>query len=195
MSARNVSLCGMNTNEHPHVVYRYRGNKNELLYIGRSNDPLRRAGEHIRSKPWTTSTVRIDLEWVPADLVHEMERQAIESEHPRYNVQHNRGVVRFEVAAEVRVPSAGDFAALLAAATVMVLGAKWGFDAAANWNVKRRAARAGIEVELPLVKNPFTGGGPDWLQALLAVAAMPPDELQRAMAAAKLSPAPPETES
>ena len=163
-----------------HVIYRFRDKRGRLLYIGQSNDALRRASEHRRGKHWITSVVQMEWEWVPAGKVDEHERRAIESEHPRYNVQHNRGrlKVEAEVSAEVRVPTVNDIAAVIIIGAVVVLTAKWGFEAAANWNVKRRAASAGMTVDLPPVENPFADGGPDWLQALMAIAATPPANLQ-----------------
>lgn len=163
-----------------HVLYRFRDKRGHLLYVGQSNDALRRAGEHRRGKDWIGSVVLMEWEWVPADKVDELERRAIESEHPRYNVQHNRGHLKVgvEVSAEVRAPTANDIAAMIVIGAVVVLTAKWGFEAVANWNVKRRAARAGMTVDLPPVENPFADGGPDWLQALVALAATPPTNLR-----------------
>lgn len=78
-----AGLCYMSGNK-PHAIYRFRDQHDGLLYIGRSNEAVRQANEHRLRKDWITSAVRIDLEWGPAEMVHEMERRAIESEHPRY---------------------------------------------------------------------------------------------------------------
>jgi predicted GIY-YIG superfamily endonuclease len=163
-----------------HVIYRFRDKRGHLLYIGQSNDPLRRAGEHRRGKEWIESVGLMEWDWVPADQVDELERRAIESERPRYNVQHNRGhlKVEAEVSVELRPPTANDIAAMIVIGAVVVLTARWGIDAVANWNVKRRAARAGMTVDLPPVENPFADGGPDWLKALIALTATPPANLR-----------------
>lgn len=79
-------------------------------------------------------------------MVAEVERHAIESEHPRYNIQHNGGRVRVEVSAEVAARSPGDFVALLALSYIARLAIKWGFEAAANWTVRRRAEKACMPV-------------------------------------------------
>jgi hypothetical protein len=47
-----------------------------------------------------------------------------------------------------------------------IILAKWGFDAAANWSVKRRARRAGIAIDLPPVPNPFKADPLSWPVAL-----------------------------
>ena len=157
----------MSPSEHPHALYRFRDQQDDLLYVGRSNDPIRRIDEHRVRKEWITSAVRIDLEWVPADMVRELERYAIESEHPRYNIQHNGGRVRVEVSAEVTVPSSDGLVVMVACGAAALLATKWGLDAAANWSVKRRATRAGMTIDLPSVRNPFTDDRPSWLRALL----------------------------
>jgi predicted GIY-YIG superfamily endonuclease len=108
----------MDDGELPHALYRYRGDgkRQPPLYIGRTNNPMRRTEEHRRSKPWITETVRIDVEWFSADAIAEAERQAIRTEHPIYNVQQNDGRLRIEVTTEVTLspPSPESIAAMLA---------------------------------------------------------------------------------
>lgn len=144
------------------------------MYIGRTNSPIRRTYEHTLDKTWITTATRIDLEWVPADEVCELERRAIESERPRYNVVHNRGTVKVKIQAEVSLPDGNGLVAMVALGAMAVMSAKWGIEAFANWSVKRRADRAGVKLELPPVRNPFADGGPVWLQALLVEAMTPP---------------------
>ncbi len=172
--------------EQLHALYRYRGDRRRQppLYIGQTNSPMRRTGEHWRSKAWITETARIDVEWFPADEIDEAERQAIRREHPLYNVQHNGGRLRIEVAAEVTLPppSPESLAAMLAAVLAGCMAAVWVFDSLANWNVKRRAERAGLPVEVPPARNLFTQDPPHWsaqlLESLMRIAAPTTDELE-----------------
>jgi hypothetical protein len=174
--------------EFPHAIYRYWDHDDDLLYIGRTNDPMRRADEHWRRKDWITSAVRIDLEWVPAHRVHELEQFAIQSEHPRYNIQHNTCRIKVELTAEVSVPSGDGLVALVATSALAIIMAKWAFDAVANWSVKRRATRAGVPIDLPPVRNPFKTDTPSWPVALLyasVVAAAPQSKALRIPSAGK----------
>ena len=72
-----------------HVLYRYFDEDGELLYIGITNDPGRRWSQHIATKPWARQISTIRLEAHPDRVaVLAAEREAIQSEHPRYNVVH-----------------------------------------------------------------------------------------------------------
>ncbi|SRR6266567_2449618 len=54
----------------PQALYRTRAKDGTLRYVGKSNDPLRRAEEHCRSKDWMAYRAdRIDLEWYPTARV------------------------------------------------------------------------------------------------------------------------------
>src|SRR5258706_10255184 len=127
---------------------------------------MRRVGEHQRKQPWITKTVRIDVTWYYADEIAEAERLAIEREHPVYNITHNRGRVRIEAAAEVTMPEATGEGLVFMAALIVTggMGATWAVDSLANGNVRRRAARAGLRVEVPPARRgrcrcrPPTGG-------------------------------------
>jgi predicted GIY-YIG superfamily endonuclease len=154
-----ATLANVDDHETPHALYRFRNADGELLYLGRSNSPFRRADEHRHSKQWITQAVRIDLEWVPAELVRDFEREAIQAERPRFNIQHNGGRVRVEVEAEIPGSGTG-LMALLAGSVALFLAAKWGADTCANWMVRRRAAQAGMQVDLPPVQNPFLADPP-----------------------------------
>jgi hypothetical protein len=50
------------------------------------------------------------------------------------------------------------------------LAAKWGADALANWMVRRRAAQAGMEVDLPSVQNLFLADPPSFPLRLMYIA-------------------------
>lgn len=174
----------MEDEEQLHALYTWRGQgkRQPPLYIGRTNNPMRRIEEHRRSKPWITEAERIDLEWFSADAIAEAEREAIRREQPIYNIQHNR--LRIEVTAEVTLspPSPESIAAMLAAILASGMAAVWAFDFLANWNVKRRAERAGRQVELPPPRNLFTQDPQHWsarlLQSLATIAAPATGELK-----------------
>jgi len=176
----------MDDEELPHALYRWRGQgkRQPPLYIGRTNNPMRRTEEHRRSKPWITEAVSIDLEWFSADAIAEAERQAIQREHPIYNIRHNDGRLRIEVTAEVTLspPSPESIAAMLATILAGGMAAVWAFDFLANWNVKLRAERAGRQVELPPPRNLFTQDPQHWsaqiLESLMRIAAPTTDELK-----------------
>lgn len=166
--------------ERLHALYRFKGQgkRPPLLYIGRSNDVMRRIGEHRTTKDWITEAARIDLEWYPAHEIAEAERDAIESERPRYNVVYNGGRLSIEASAEVTIRplTPEDLALMLAGAVAFGMAAVWVADSVSNWNVRRRAEREGQEVELPPARNLFTQDPPHWsaclLTALLAFAAI-----------------------
>lgn len=168
----------MTNDEELHALYTFRGEgkRQPPLYIGRSNDVLRRIREHQATKPWITQTSRIDLQWYPRDEIPDAERRAIESKHPVYNIVHNGGRLRIEATAEITFspPTVEDLAALCAMGLAGGMLAVWAFDSVANWSVRQRAERAGQQVELPPARNLFAQDPPHWsatlLQALLALA-------------------------
>jgi len=166
-----LTLALVDDEEQPHALYRYRGEGKGQppLYIGRSNNPMRRAEEHRASKTWITEAVCIDLECYPADAIAEAERQAIRREHPIYNIQHNNGRLRLEVSAEVTLsrPSPESIVAMCAMVVAGGMAAVWAFDSLANWNVKRRAERAGQPVEVPPARNLFAQDPKHWSAKLL----------------------------
>jgi len=133
--------------------------------------------------------VRIDLEWYP-DLpaVLEAEARAIRSEHPVFNIQHNKGRIRIEasVSAEVDPSPAGLFA-LGAGAVSLAMLAKWAFDWLATWRVRQMAERDGVAFQAPTVRNPFTEDPPGAMQKILwfcvAAAAASSSKDPQAMAA------------
>ncbi len=174
----------------PQALYRTRAKDGTLLYIGKSNDPLRRSEEHRRSKDWMPySAVRIDLEWYAGlAAVLEAEARAIRTEHPVYNIQHNRGRIRIEasVTAEVETSPASLFA-LGAGAVGLAMLAKWAFDWLATWRVRQMTERDGLPFEAPVVRNPFTEDPPGAMQKMLwfcvAAAAASGSKDEQAMAA------------
>ena len=163
----------MSDDEELHALYRYRGKRKRQppLYIGRSNNPMRRAEEHRASKTWITLASRIDLEWYPADDIAEAERHAIQLERPVFNIVHNGARLKAEATAEVTIspPTLEEMAAMLALVVAGVMTAIWAFDSVANSSVKRRAEREGQQVELPPARNLFAQDPPHWSATLLKV--------------------------
>lgn len=78
-------------NREVHVLYRFYSQPGELLYVGITNNPPSRFVQHRTQKDWWTEVSRIDLQsFSTRDDLAAAEREAIKSEHPRYNVTHNR---------------------------------------------------------------------------------------------------------
>jgi hypothetical protein len=76
-------------------VYRLFACDGSLLYVGITNNPLRRWTQHATSKDWWPEVDHIAL--VPFGSARDariMERQIIRHENPVYNVTHSRRSVR-----------------------------------------------------------------------------------------------------
>lgn len=72
------------------ALYRLRDDAGQLLYIGISEDPLRRWPEHAKGKAWWPKVVDLSLEWFGSRTeAFAMEAAAIRSEQPLHNVVHN----------------------------------------------------------------------------------------------------------
>ena len=73
------------------AVYRHFGAAGELLYVGVSNDALRRLCQHKDRSHWFEQIARVDVCWL--DTRHSAlaaEATAIANESPRWNVQRPR---------------------------------------------------------------------------------------------------------
>lgn len=71
-----------------HVLYRFFGADDELLYIGITNNPSRRMDQHSQGKPWWTEVVTVRMEVHPSrSAVLDAERIAIARERPLHNIQ------------------------------------------------------------------------------------------------------------
>lgn len=164
----------MHDEEERKALYRYydspRPKGRRPLYIGQTNHPGRRFGEHQVAKPWVQLAKLVTIQWFPASEIDEAERRAIEREHPLYNKTYNgRWRVEFEVAGsfEFRAASLEEIAARLAVVVAAGMAAVWLFDTVANWSVRRRAAAAGQEITVPPARNLFTQDPPHWSATLL----------------------------
>lgn len=72
-------------------LYRMTDHSGRLLYIGISNDSLRRSKEHSKDKTWWREVANIEIEHIHCSrsMVEQLEREAIVDESPIYNVKHN----------------------------------------------------------------------------------------------------------
>src|SRR6516165_3941747 len=164
----------------PQVLYWiYAGRKGRaLLYIGVTNSLPRRVAEHQADKEWFPDTGRIAFQTYPnRKAVLAAEKKAIRSEHPLHNVTHNPVRIEAGVAAEVELTGNGIAVMVMGAAGLLMLG-KWAGDALASWRVRNLAAREGLDIELPKVRNPFIEEPPTLLQKVfygsMFLAAAPP---------------------
>lgn len=72
------------------ALYRYYNLKDELIYVGISNNPVNRASEHKREKTWFTEIRRITVDWFDRrESALEAEKTAIQKYSPKYNIVHN----------------------------------------------------------------------------------------------------------
>lgn len=72
------------------ALYRCLDANEELLYVGISKDPAERWKQHRGTAWWRHVTMRT-VEWYDdRPSAERAERKAIQSEGPRYNVQHNQ---------------------------------------------------------------------------------------------------------
>lgn len=76
-----------------HVLYRFWNAAGQLLYIGITNDAHRRFTSHGKDKPWWPEVVSITMQKYEDRLtLIQAEMQAIQVEHPIYNITHNGGL-------------------------------------------------------------------------------------------------------
>lgn len=68
-------------------LYRYYDAAGELLYVGISNNALRRLAQHEASKTWQDNVTRVEIEAHPTrEAALGAERRAIASENPIHNL-------------------------------------------------------------------------------------------------------------
>lgn len=84
-----------------HALYRFFDAEGELLYVGITMNPAARWPKHRGGKPWWAEVTDITLETFQARAeALAAERQAIKTEHPRYNIM---------LAERVHVPTAATY--------------------------------------------------------------------------------------
>lgn len=81
----------MDSDQRLHDIYRMRDLSGRLLYVGVTNGGLRRFMEHSKDKTWWREVAQIDVEHVHCSraIIEAIEREAIKTERPLYNVIHN----------------------------------------------------------------------------------------------------------
>jgi predicted GIY-YIG superfamily endonuclease len=76
-------------------LYRYYDANGTLLYVGISNDALKRREEHRRSSWWFTQAARLTIEVMPTrEAAQAAERDAIRAERPKHNRVHLRAAIQ-----------------------------------------------------------------------------------------------------
>jgi len=71
------------------AIYKWFDSEKKILYVGISNDPLRRHGEH-RDKWWFPMAVRSEIEWVPSrEAAFQRELELIRELRPPGNIAGN----------------------------------------------------------------------------------------------------------
>lgn len=74
----------------PTALYRLCGNRGTLLYVGITDNPDRRWFQHAGDKSWWPSVEAKSITWFPSrEQALDAEAQAIRTERPIHNVQHN----------------------------------------------------------------------------------------------------------
>ena len=87
------------------VVYRMFDEHGDLLYIGKSGNYFQRMETHMKDKPWWGQVANITVTHYPCRCTCEDgEREAIQLEMPKYNVQHNQA----RIAKDFKVVVNGD---------------------------------------------------------------------------------------
>lgn len=73
------------------ALYRWYDHEARLLYVGISNQPVRRAREHHGHQPWWTEVRSATVEWFDTrGQALEAEERAIKRELPEWNIVHGR---------------------------------------------------------------------------------------------------------
>lgn len=76
-------------------LYRLFNDKHHLLYVGISTSAIARLSQHLGDKEWAHEIAHVSVEHFDTrEQAAEAERQAIRTEHPKYNVAHNVGARR-----------------------------------------------------------------------------------------------------
>jgi prevent-host-death family protein len=72
------------------AVYRHFNAAGRLLYIGMTDEPLRRNEQHAFDKPWWSEVATTELAWYPTrEAAAEAEIAAIKAEDPLHNRLHS----------------------------------------------------------------------------------------------------------
>lgn len=75
----------------PHTVYRLYTEDGELIYVGLTNDPARRIGEHANMKAWWRHAAFVALDHYPTrGAAYLREKRLIQEHTPRGNTAHVR---------------------------------------------------------------------------------------------------------
>lgn len=76
--------------DRPHILYRFYDADDELLYIGITNNPQNRFNSHRTDKSWFKKVIRSTMQHFPTrEALAFAEIHAIQSERPKYNINHS----------------------------------------------------------------------------------------------------------
>lgn len=88
-------------NERRHYVYRAFNAAGELLYVGRTIDPVERARAHRRSSPWVSQVERVRMFGpLTYEKSKDVEREALKNEYPLYGITPQKRKVLREASRE-----------------------------------------------------------------------------------------------
>lgn len=72
-------------------LYRHFDENNELLYVGISLSTVYRLSQHKVASPWFADIKKVEIETFPSrEEALEAEREAIQTEDPKYNIVHKK---------------------------------------------------------------------------------------------------------
>ncbi|MFF7329698.1 GntR family transcriptional regulator [Streptomyces sp. NPDC008150] len=112
------------------ALYRYFDAKDELLYIGISNDPDFRRKAHLhepRPDNWPSKAVRRTIKWHDSrSLARKAEQEAIRAERPRYNEKHNYEDAPFDPAAWPTINARHKVPKIAALMRAEIKSGRWG---------------------------------------------------------------------
>lgn len=76
------------------ALYRHFSSEGALLYVGISLSWPARTKAHVKGSRWFDNVARVEIERFPSrQAALDAEREAIKSEHPQFNIIHNRNTV------------------------------------------------------------------------------------------------------
>jgi hypothetical protein len=79
-------------------LYRHFDAAGELLYVGISLSAMSRLGQHAAVSPWAKDITTVKIETLPSrEEALAAERVAIKTEHPKFNINHNKPPKLFDL--------------------------------------------------------------------------------------------------
>jgi hypothetical protein len=86
-------------------LYRQFDAAGELLYVGISRSAMARLGQHLSVSPWAEYITTVKIETLPSrEEALAAERVAIQTEHPKFNIKHNKPPKPFKLFKPFELP-------------------------------------------------------------------------------------------